>query len=346
MLKQQKGEVMERKAWTDEDTTRLIQLSKNYSNIEIAQKLGRSSPAVAAKLVQLRGQGLVSYRNVIQESPARVFDDQMVATGDMLILPDVEAPYHHADWINRCIDLAMALNVKQLCVAGDFVHFANFSQWAGNFKPEPKSIADNPEAMAFLETLSEPQKAAAIALLENMRPVDPGDGISEEMKSVRKTAKDFGGAFETIYYIMGNHEHRKIRLQGFTEGVSDLKRFFELGDNWKISPYYYMFLDGTIRSRIEHPNGASARYAIDIAIQQHQHVFMGHSHRLARQKDPSGDFWAIQMGHCVDEKRLQYVMQRTVKRDAHCLGAVLYYDGYPFLLEQESPLGLMRKMTK
>jgi len=314
---------MIKRSWSDTETELLIQLCKTHDNITISKKLGRSLNSVTNKLKELRAAGLVLNRNIVSVSPARVFDDQITAEGDMLILPDVEAPYHNADWINRCIDLAMSLNVSQLCVAGDFVHFANFSQWAGNFIPEAKSLSGDPEAVALLATMTDEQKAAFLAFEEKRRPADPGDGISEEMKGVRRLVSEIGGAFTTIYYIMGNHEQRKLRLQGFAETSGELKKYLELGDNWKVSPYYYMFIAGKTVSRIEHPNGAGGRYAIDLAIQSHQHVFMGHSHRLARQKDPSGDYWAIQMGHCVDETRLQYVMQRSPKRDPHARGAVL-----------------------
>jgi hypothetical protein len=346
-VKIKKGKIMPGKSWNDNEQTELIRLFMAGKSTElIAKSVKRTHSAVASKIKELRTLGLLGIRPVVSQSPARIFDDQITAQGDILILPDVEAPYHNADWINKCIDLALTLNVKQLCVAGDFVHFANFSQWAGNFQPQTKALIDNPKAAALLAMMDEKQKAAFVEFAEEMRPSDPGDGPGPEMQAVRKVTREISGAFETIYYIMGNHEHRKIRLQGFTEGVDELKRFLELGENWKISSYYYMFLAGKTISRIEHPIGAGPRTAIDIAIQEHQHVFMGHSHRLARQKDPSGDLWAIQMGHCVDEKkRLQYVMQRTIKRDAHALGALLWYDGYPWLLEQETPFEKMKRMA-
>jgi len=335
------------KSWNDNEQAELIRLFMAGKSTElIAKSIKRTHSAVASKIKELRTINALGVRPVVSQSPARVFDDQITAQGDMLILSDIHAPYHDSDWINRCIDLALALKINQLAIAGDLVNFSNFSAWGGNFEMQPVALVDDPKTMAFMNKLPEILRQEFIEIEEKRQPIDPDNTITTEMKTVRKLVSEIGGAFSTIFYTMGNHDNWKNRFQGFNESVAELGKFLEIGDNWKLSPYYYMFIDGKIKSRIEHPYGSGPQEAIKIAVQEHMHVFMGHSHMLARNLDPSSTYWCIQMGHCVDEKkRLQYVAQRTMKRNAHALGALLWYDGYPWLLEQETPFERMKKMA-
>lgn len=48
----------------------------------------------------------------------------------------------------------------------------------------------------------------------------------------------------------------------------------------------------------------------------------------------SGKFYAVHMGHCVDETRLPYAAQRHTIGDAHKLGAVIVRDGFMWLLSE------------
>ena len=61
---------------------------------------------------------------------------------------------------------------------------------------------------------------------------------------------------------------------------------------------------------------------------------MGHSHRLSLAWDISGRYYAIHMGHCVDEMRLPYASQRSSTQPAHLAGAVIVRDGVPWLLHE------------
>lgn len=170
--------------------------------------------------------------------------------------------------------------------------------------------------------------------------------LSDELRSVRHTASEIGSAFETVYLVLGNHEYRKIRITERGEPVSELLRFLHAGTNWKAAPYYYCVLetDNPVPYRIEHPGAAGEKTAIDLAIQYHTHIVMAHSHRWAVQRDPSGDYWAIQSGHCVDEKRLSYVQIRSKKRNAHALGAVIVRGGYPYVLCESTQWVAMGRM--
>ena len=162
----------------------------------------------------------------------------------------------------------------------------------------------------------------------------------------RKVFKSFG-QFQNVYVALGNHDDRYLRALDQAMAPSEL--LFQLDKHndprWKIAPYYYTILHTSQGDyRITHPRGAGAKTAIDLAIQFHQHVIMGHSHRWSVNRDPSASYWAIQTGHCVDEKRLAYVMQRDAKREAHMNGATIIRDGYPFVLHMDSPWDLLKRM--
>ena len=55
----------------------------------------------------------------IPSSPYPRYDQPPELEGDALILPDAEIPFHHAEFINRVLDLAEAWKIKQMIAAGD-----------------------------------------------------------------------------------------------------------------------------------------------------------------------------------------------------------------------------------
>jgi hypothetical protein len=173
-----------------------------------------------------------------------------------------------------------------------------------------------------------------------------GGGHSEEITEARRVFRSFD-SFKEVYAELGNHDDRYLRALDQALSPKELLHQIDKDkdERWKIAPYYYGFIEtekGTFR--VTHPRGAGQKTAIDLAVQYHSHVIMGHSHRWAVNRDPSGDYWAIQQGCCVDENRLAYVKQRDAKRDAHLLGATIIRGGYPFVLSPESPWDLLKRM--
>jgi hypothetical protein len=236
--------------------------------------------------------------------------------------------------------------VEQVILAGDFVHFANFSAWGAEFKAKPLAMDTDKALMEIISLLPDDKKATAYETMDRYGLLTPDSNITIEIKSVRKTVKELEGAMGNIKYIMGNHEQRKLRAQDMGESPDELLTFFEADKSkWTVSAYYWCTLktDNPYLYRIEHPRMAGKQGAVDIAVQEQQNVIMGHSHRWAMNRDPSGRLYAIQAGHCVDEMRLAYVKQRTAKRDAHALGAVIVRGGYPYLLEENSPWEQLKK---
>jgi hypothetical protein len=115
---------------------------------------------------------------------------------------------------------------------------------------------------------------------------------------------------------------------------------------WIIAPYYYCLLISAGETfRITHPKSAADNAARALATQYHQHILMGHSHKMMFDYDPSGKFMAIQMGHAVDENRLAYAAQRDARRNSHKLGAVIVRDGHAWLLNEHSDWERMKRVA-
>ena len=200
--------------------------------------------------------------------------------------------------------------------------------------------------LEFVQTLPAKHKERGIAELEKMGAFGTSNGLSDELTEARKVFKSFTN-FDEILVSIGNHDDRYLRALDKALSPRELLVQMERSgdERWKIAPYYYTLLEtvnGTFR--ITHPRGSGRTTAQDLCAQFHTHVIMGHSHRWAVNRDVSGDYWAIQTGHCVDENRLAYVMQRDAKRDAHCLGATIVRDGVPWVLGEWSPWNTLKGM--
>ena len=302
-----------KKLWSNKETETLKKLKADglYSDYEIAQKMGRTFDSVNSKLTKLKRAGLLLPPEV-PESQFKVWDDPLRFEGDALILTDVEAPFQHTELINRALDLSDAWGIKNLVLGGDQLHNESLSAWG------------------------------AVWTDEEEKPT-----LAGEMKEAKKVFKAFE-MFADKWVILGNHDDRYVRALERAVKPRELLTQMGIGEqdeSWKIAPYYHMGIDTSKGLyRITHPRGAGKNQAEVLAVQYHCHVIMGHSHRFLKGRDPSGDYWAIQAGHCVDETRLNYVMARDAKRDAHMPACILIRDGFPFDLCLDTPWDIMKRM--
>lgn len=333
-----------RKEWTPAEIGLLCTMyQQGGAEADIAAALRRSLWSVKSQIANLRGTSGLR-RQVVSQPVTQRLTNLLTVEGDALILTDVEAPYQHADFINRCIDLALRWGISQCILGGDYAHLANFSQWGADVTPAKPTEIDDPEIIRIINKLPKLEQASAKAtLLERMRPVAADETVTSELASVRNLSRELSSAFSKIVYMMGNHDYRPLRFLGKSEPVDGLLGFIGAGEGWLLTEKYHCLLktENPVPYRITHPRGAGAKMAIELAVQFHQHIIMGHSHRWAVQRDPSGDFWAIQAGHCVDETRLSYVMNRDARRDAHALGAVLVRGGFPLVLCDSFPFSVI-----
>lgn len=326
-----------RNFWTKAELEKASQMKADgKSYFEIADALGRSYNSVNVKLGRNK-------EAIVPESKMPIWDKPLEGEGDAVILSDVEAPFQHSEFISRVLDLADAWNITSLHLAGDLLHYDSLSAWGSEWTEPQEDLRDR--LLDFMQALDKKTRAQGVKLLEETG-VLTDTSYTGEMKEARRMFKTLS-QFKSIFVALGNHDDRYLRALDQAMSPNELLHQLDVHEDprWKIAPYYFTILHTAQGDyRITHPRGAGAKTAIDLATQFHQHIIMGHSHRWNISRDPSAKYWAIQTGHCVDEKRLAYVQQRDAKRDAHMNGATIIRDGYPFVLHMDSPWDLLRRM--
>lgn len=307
---------------------------------------GLSSAAVRGKIEEIRVDKSVG---IIRKSPYPRYDNPLVMEGDALVLPDIELPFHDADFINRVLDIAQAWNIRQAILAGDVLHFDSLSGWEPNWT-SPSSGGMNAETetqlLEFAKRLGSKKQGELMELIGNVGTQEEQAGISNELGIARRELRRLAERFDKVDCILGNHEGRFLRALQTAIDPQELLRLLETGDNWRIAPYYYEYLDTVCgRYMIEHPKGYAESTAQSLAAKFNCHVIMGHSHQLDFSWDISGKYYAIQAGCCVDEARLPYASQRHTTRRQHKSGAVIVRNGYPWLLHQDTDWEAMRRLA-
>jgi hypothetical protein len=331
-------------AWTQAAEKELItewqKKPEDVTLTEFAKKLAkhfnRTADGVRGKINELqRGEKVA--RRYVQESPYPKYSDPLVMEGDALILPDLEFPFHHADFVNRVLSLADAWQIKQVILAGDVLHFDSLSGWEPNWTDHNTGgMTANAETalMEFAKSLPSKQQGKMMELLGDIGQRTEQDGASTELSIARREMRHIADLFDRVDFLLGNHEGRLLRSLETALNPDELLRLTDCNNpKFRIAPYYFSYLD-TPRGRyqIEHPKGAAEGTAQGLAAKYGCNIIMGHSHLLDYTWDVSGRYHAIHAGHCVDEARLPYAAQRHTTRRAHKHGAVIVRDGYPWLL--------------
>ena len=329
--------------WTKKETSKLIQMHEGGASIrEMVDALGKTYQSLDSKMRRLKKTGEIK-GSVLPPSTFPKWDKPLSSEGDALILTDVEAPFQDSEFINRVLDLADAWGIQDIHFAGDLLHYDSLSKWGSEWTEDKEDLVD--VVTEIMQEVSPRMRDQIRARLAEKGLLND-DSLSGELAEARAVFRSFG-SFKNKWVALGNHDDRYLRaLDKALKPKELLVQLDRHNDkSWQIAPYYYSFID-TVQGRFRatHPRGAAKNTAEALAVQYHQHVIMGHSHRWSVNRDPSGDFWAIQQGHCVDETRLAYVMQRDAKRDAHVLGATIIRDGFPFVLCPETPWDIMRRM--
>ena len=303
---------------------------------EVGKELNIATGTAKTHYYLVKGQATAK----IPESPYPRYDQPPTIQGDALILPDAEIPFHHADFINRVLDISEAWNIRQMISAGDLLHFDSLSGWEPNWAQPPNgglSEKDEQRLMDAAMRLPKNHQGRFMELIADIGgQVEDGGGFSGEMHHARHVLNCLDDLFDSFVWVLGNHEGRLLRAINSPVQPTELLNLMKLEEGkWQIAPYYYCLLEtskGTFR--ITHPKSAANGAARGLASQYFQHIVMGHSHKMFFDFDASGKYYAMQIGHCVDEMRLAYAAQRDAKRDSHKLGAVIVRDGYPYLLHE------------
>jgi hypothetical protein len=292
---------------------------------------GRTKAAVWQKWTEIK----TTMPPGIPESPYPIYDNPLVMEGDALVLPDPEAPFHHAEFVNRCLELALKWGITQCNIAGDALHFNSLSGWQANWlaDQDPGGLSDEHEFMLveLVKRLAPTKQDPFFELIGKIGTAkqDGAPNAATELREARKVLGTIGDLFERVDFVLGNHEGRLLRALNSPLFAEDLKEFLGLTPQWRISPFYYsMLISNGVPFRVTHPKN-SARYSASALADKYQsHILMAHSHKFSMIPSRSGKWMGWQIGCCVDERRLPYAAQRDHTGEAHRLGAVIVRDGY------------------
>lgn len=340
---------MDIKNLTDEEAVKLWRLS-GLSQANLALALGVDFKRLHSKINnaqqrEIRDRG----REVLKPSPYPVYDKPLETEGDAVVLPDPEFPFHEADFLNRVLDLADKWRIPNCVIAGDVLHFNSISKWEPAWLARPSSGMPEAQQALLLEYANKLPKKEREGYLEAILGTENDNGgndIGSEVECAKTSLERLGHQFIRVDYVIGNHDGRFLSALNSPLFADKLLDFIGLSDpKFRIAPYYFSHLiSGGQTWRIEHPKGAAKNTASGLASKYLCNVAMGHSHRWSMEFDKSGNFYAIHMGCCVDERRLPYCAQRSNSSDAHSLGALIIRDGYPFLLSANTPWDRYAKM--
>jgi hypothetical protein len=343
------------KPWSSKEDDDLIQkhrIKKSWINDkDFAISLGgeRSVDAVRYRIIYLKQQGKINTKEIVSESPYPIYNEPLTMTGDALILPDLEFPFHHSEFVNHVLELSEKWNIKQCILAGDVLHFDSLSGFSPNWEGDNSGgITSDAEKklMDFAASLGSKKQGELMELMGNLGQHTEQDGASTEIGVARKELLKLEKLFDKCFFILGNHEGRLLKSLDTTLSPDELLRLLDKkNEKWFIAPYYYCYLE-TEQGRyiIEHPKNFGKFSASKLCSKYGSHVIMAHSHQLVFTFDPSGQYYAIEAGHCVDESRLAYVGQRHNTSPQHCLGAVIVREGFPWLLHNKSDWKALERM--
>ena len=267
--------------------------------------MGLDAPALVRALAErgvARSQSSVEHRRdrlklFAQVQPSAVVVGQpLTMTGDALLLFDVHAPFHDADWLNRCIELALRWKVNQVGIGGDLIDLAAFSPYGRDAEVEAE----------------------------------------DEIRATEQILSALTASFATVYYVGGNHEVRLARQLGCALDLERIMTLWVHGERVTVSDYHWFRLvSGDETYLIEHPRNASMHATIvpkALCAKFGCNVVAGHGHQWGITRDVSGRYWAVDAGICADPRRLRYAEMEHSTRPVMLQGAVIVKEGLPVLL--------------
>lgn len=337
--------------WTPEEDGRLLREGHDDFSLKEWEALGARFRNRSGDSLRQRYAAITKGKVFVPESPYPKYDSPLVMQGNTLVLNDLEAPFHHAAFVNRCLDLAEAWGIRKLVLGGDAIH----NEALSTFDPawQEPGVTVSPEIAAALadiaSSLPKKQREQIVGVLEEYTGEPAAPGFSQEMSEARRVMDVLADRFDEVHLVLGNHEGRYLRMLASPVFADHILTELHRGNDprWKALPYYYSHIEsGGERFRVTHPK-ATAKYttAWKLAAKFGEHVLMAHNHHLNYNFDISGRYYAIETGCCVDESRLPYAAQRDNTQYRHILGAVIVRDGVPWLLHERVDWERLKRAT-
>lgn len=289
------------KDWTPAENTLLRMLvEQGHNDAQILERFQADGITDRTyKAIQRRRQKK-GWHAKVEPSPF-VLDKAVTLEADRaLLLFDIHAPLHDYEWLNRIIDLALKWKIDAVGIGGDLVDFSSVSYWG---------------------------RCIGIELKDEL---DAGSDIMRTLAS----------CFKRKVLAGGNHEHRMVKaLKGALKMQEVLDYFVASPCVTTTNKTWFELRSGRETFRVCHPGNYSRNptwIAQRLASKYRCSVIAGHDHLAGVSFDPSGTWWAIDAGCCLDAERVTYLADCMTTFPEPVHGAVVVIDGVPILLNEKN----------
>lgn len=320
------------KFWTEEQTDALRKAWNNrradITTLDFARDYAsvseRSIASVTQKLKTMPEYGIPTSNRTTWNNPPRV-------EGDAFIIGDTQIPFHHAEFIERCLELCKRWGIKTMILGGDALDVESLSSFTPDFENDKRRVIDSRSAEALVKFADTLKSRKREELLDIIGDAERENGVGGEIKESRAVLKALEEHFDRLIWIMGNHEKRVLKALEKILPVDTLATLFGADSpKWEVSPYYWCVLvSGGVEWQIEHPINTGKGSSKKLAPKFGKNIVMFHNHHYSITTDPSGEFYAIEPGMGMDESRMPYAMQRHNAADMHMVGALIVRHGKP-----------------
>jgi predicted phosphodiesterase len=238
--------------------------------------------------------------NAFPESPSPQYLDYLKLEYEaVIVLGDCEIPDFDREIFSMVTMLAEKLEIRALIINGDFVALDSFSAW-------PK---DNPQSTSF-------ERDLGLAI----------DSI-----------KVFLNTFDTVNYIIGNHE-RRLAKQNKGQNNMGLYMRHLFGLEYSNYPYCELTSGGKEILVCHQEDYSRVPLAVPrrLAAVYDKNILCGHTHALESGWSDNGKHWIACGGHARDETRTMYKCMKVASNPRWQSGFSLIYRGNLFLINKQN----------
>ena len=280
-------------------TAQFIEDSNRLTSDELMDKYAVSARTIRRwrQFIRQSDQEIIS---TFPESPSPIYNDYLKLEYERLVIvSDSEIPDHDPQLFEMAARLGDKLEIPHLLLNGDILAMDPFSNW--------------------------PQM--------DMHQLDFKRDLGLAVKSI----KTFLNSFDTVDYIIGNHERRLAKQ---TKGQSNIGMYCEhiLGLQYSNYPYCELTSGGR-EILICHPESfSSTPLAIPrrLAAIHDKNILAGHSHRLCQGFSDNGRYWIGEGGTCRSPERTLYTSMRITNYSKWSQGFSLIISGQLYLVTKDN----------
>lgn len=279
--------------------TQFIQDCEKLDDTELTSKYGVSHRTLRRWKKKIRDSEHDIALNAFPTSTSPIYNDYLkVNYAKVLVIGDAEIPDHDPEIFEMAVRVADSLGIAHLIINGDFMALDAFSRW-------PK---------------------------DNMQSVN----FRRDVRLAVDSIKLFLNSFDTVDYIVGNHEQRLARQNN---GQIDVSFYFSELDMQYSNYKFCELTSGEKEILICHPEDYSrVPLAVPrrLATVYHKNILCGHTHRLALGKCDAGKYWIAEGGHARSPERTLYKAMKVASYPMWNAGFTIIIDGNIYLIDRDN----------